>query len=151
MDSLGVPYEAAMRAQQEFFDENRDFYTGLAKLLGRPMLLELFDRRYAYFITKFEFNVVDTQGKAAAMSTVQIDVENGKRFNIEYVDHDGSRRHPYVLHTSLSGSIDRNLYALLEHAAAGGRLGGDCGPTLSSRPLPNSFSAGKKRLGLPTP
>ena len=118
MNSLGVPYEAAMRAQQEFFDENRDFYTGLAKVLGRPMLLELFDRRYAYFITKFEFNVIDTQGKAAAMSTVQIDVENGKRFNIEYVDHDGSRRHPYVLHTSLSGSIDRNLYALLEHAAA---------------------------------
>ena len=54
MESLGVPYEAAMRVQKDFFEENKEFYNGIAKKLGRPMLLELFDRRYAYFITKFE-------------------------------------------------------------------------------------------------
>ena len=87
------------------------------------MLLELFDKRYAYFITKFEFNVLDTQGKAAALSTVQIDVENAERFEINYVDKDGKKKLPYILHASLSGSIDRNLYALLEEAAAKAKKG----------------------------
>ena len=123
MESLDVPYEAAMRVQKDFFEENKEFYKEIAKKLGRPMLLELFDERYAYFITKFEFNVLDTQGKAAALSTVQIDVENAERFEINYVDKDGKKKLPYILHASLSGSIDRNLYALLEEAAAKSRRG----------------------------
>ena len=118
MESLGVPYEAAMRVQGDFFAENRAFYQQLAARLGRPMLLELFEQRYAYFITKFEFNVIDTQRKAAALSTVQIDVENAHTFEIDYVDADGAQRRPYLTHASISGSIDRNVYALLEHAAA---------------------------------
>ena len=118
MESLEVPYEAAMRVQKDFFEQNREFYNEIASNLGRPMLLELFDERYAYFITKFEFNVIDTQGKAAALSTVQIDVENAERFEITYVDRDGKKKTPYILHASLSGSIDRNLYALLEEGAA---------------------------------
>ena len=65
----------------------------------------------------------DTQGKAAALSTVQIDVENAERFEINYVDKDGKKKLPYILHASLSGSIDRNLYALLEEAAAKSRRG----------------------------
>ena len=123
MDSLDVPYEAAMRVQKDFFEENKEFYRRIAKKLDRPMLLELFDKRYAYFITKFEFNVLDTQGKAAALSTVQIDVENAERFEINYVDKDGKKKLPYILHASLSGSIDRNLYALLEEAAAKAKKG----------------------------
>ena len=118
MESLGVPYEAAMRVQSDFFAENRAFYQQLAARLERPMLLELFEQRYAYFITKFEFNFIDTQHKAAALSTVQIDVENAHTFEIDYIDADGTAQRPYLTHASISGSIDRNVYALLEHAAA---------------------------------
>ena len=117
MEGIDVPYEAAMRAQTQFYEENRDFYARLAAKLGRPMLLELFDERYAYFITKFEFNAVDTQGKAAALSTVQIDVENATTYDINYVDESGEKQRPLIMHASISGSTDRNLYALLEHAA----------------------------------
>ena len=35
---------------------------------------------------KFEFNVIDSMNKASALSTVQIDVENAKRFDIKYTD-----------------------------------------------------------------
>jgi threonyl-tRNA synthetase len=55
--------------------------------------------------------------KASALSTVQIDVENGKRFNITYADEKGEKQFPYILHTSISGSIDRCVYALLEREA----------------------------------
>jgi threonyl-tRNA synthetase len=117
MDDINVPFNAGVRFVKSFFDENRDFAVGLAKLLGRPILIEMWDERFFYFVMKFEFNVVDTQGKAAALSTVQIDVENGERFDIQYVDAEGQRKHPLILHTSLSGSIDRNMYALLETEA----------------------------------
>jgi threonyl-tRNA synthetase len=117
MEALDVPYEAAYRSQTEFFEEHRDWFVSMAKALGRPVLFELFDERYAYFIAKFEFNYVDTQGKAGAISTVQIDVENGEIYDINYTAADGSKHHPMILHTSISGASCRCVYAILEHQA----------------------------------
>src|SRR5581483_10926842 len=37
MDDINVPYNAGVRFVKSFFDENRDFAVGLAKLLGRPI------------------------------------------------------------------------------------------------------------------
>ncbi|HEY7727116.1 MAG TPA: His/Gly/Thr/Pro-type tRNA ligase C-terminal domain-containing protein, partial [Candidatus Eisenbacteria bacterium] len=58
------------------------------------------------------------QGKGAALSTVQIDVENCLQFEIRYTDESGEKVHPLILHASISGAIERNVYALLEHQAA---------------------------------
>lgn len=107
-------YEAAFRVQNDFYNENKEWYISMVKELGRPVLLELFDIRYAYFITKFEFNFVDAFSKAAALSTVQIDVENADTYDISYIDSDGSKKRPYILHASISGAIERIIYALLE-------------------------------------
>jgi threonyl-tRNA synthetase len=118
MRALYVPYETAFRSQTQFFHENREWYERMVRALGRPVLLELFDERYAYFITKFEFNYVDMQGKAGAISTVQIDVENGETYDLHYTAADGTRPHPILLHTSVSGAAERCVYAILEHQAA---------------------------------
>jgi threonyl-tRNA synthetase len=118
MRALDVPYEAAFRAQTDFFKENREWYERMVKALGRPALLELFDERYAYFVAKFEFNFVDSQGKAGALSTVQIDVENADTYDLSYTAADGSKMRPIILHASISGAAERCLYAILEHQAA---------------------------------
>ncbi len=89
----------------------------LAKSAGKPVLIELWNEQYFYFVMKFEFNVIDSMKKASALSTVQIDVENAERFDITYADDKGEKRHPFILHTSISGSIDRCVYALLEREA----------------------------------
>jgi threonyl-tRNA synthetase len=96
----------------------------MVKRLGKPVLLELFKERYAYFITKFEHNFVDTAGKAAGLSTVQIDVENADNYDISFVDEDGSRKRPPILHTSISGAVERVVYALLEREAMRAAKGG---------------------------
>jgi threonyl-tRNA synthetase len=114
MRDVGLPFEAGIRIVREFYEQNKDFYATLAKKMGKPVLLELWKDRFFYFVTKFEFNVVDGVDKAAALSTVQIDVENAERFGIQFTDKDGQRKHPLVLHTSVSGSVDRNVYVLLE-------------------------------------
>ena len=117
MSSLKLDSEVALRFVKEFYENNKALAQDLARLAGKPILVELWNERYFYFVMKFEFNVIDSMKKASALSTVQIDVENGKRFNITYADEKGEKQHPYILHTSISGSIDRNVYALLEREA----------------------------------
>lgn len=114
MEDIEINYETAFRMTTDFFEENKNWIISLIKKLGKPILLELFNQRYAYFILKFEFNVVDTQKKAAALSTVQIDVENSERFDIKYVDSEGEEVYPLMMHCSLSGSTERVIYGIIE-------------------------------------
>ncbi len=113
---LEVSYEVSFRIFREFYEKNKKFMERVVDRIGKPVLIELFDEMYAYFIFKGEWNVVDAQKKAGCLGTVQIDVENSERFNITYVDDDGKEKHPLILHTSPSGAIERILYGVLEQA-----------------------------------
>jgi threonyl-tRNA synthetase len=117
MQDLQLDNEVALRFVREFYEENKELARDLARMAGKPILIELWNERYFYFVMKFEFNVIDSLDKASALSTVQIDVENAERFNITYADEKGQRNHPFILHTSISGSIDRCVYAILEREA----------------------------------
>jgi len=109
-------YEAAIRFTKDFYDENKRFIASLAKMFGKPLLVEMWKRPFFYFRLKWDFNFVDNQDKAAALSTDQIDVENARRYDINYVDEKGEKQHPLILHCSPSGAIERDVYALLEKA-----------------------------------
>ena len=78
------------------------------------MLIEIWKEKFFYFVLKWEFNFIDNLGKASALSTDQIDVENAARYNIEFVDEEGSKKNPIILHNSPSGAVERVIYALLE-------------------------------------
>ncbi|MDQ1312875.1 MAG: threonyl-tRNA synthetase [Euryarchaeota archaeon] len=110
-------YEVAIRFTQDFYKENQEFIAGLVDIIKKPVLIEMWDERFFYFVLKFEFNFVDTMDKASALSTVQIDVENAERYDINYIDESGARRRPILLHCSPSGAIERVMYAILEKAA----------------------------------
>ncbi len=117
-EDLGISFETAFRAQKDFFEKNKSWYVSMARHIGKPMLLELFNERYAYFITKFEMNFVDNADKATGMSTVQIDVENSETFDLAYVDEKGKKQRFLILHASIPGAVERVVYALLEREAA---------------------------------
>jgi threonyl-tRNA synthetase len=110
-------YEVAIRFTKDFYSENREFIEGLVDIVKKPVLIEMWDERFFYFVLKFEFNFVDTMDKASALSTVQIDVENAQRYDISYIDEAGEKQRPILLHCSPSGAIERVMYALLEKAA----------------------------------
>jgi threonyl-tRNA synthetase len=112
-----VPYEVAVRFVRGFLDEDPDFAREIVKRAGRPILLEIWDERFFYFVAKLEFNFMDAQAKSSCLSTVQIDVENTERFDINYVGEDGQKHHPILMHTSVSGSIERVVCAMLEQQA----------------------------------
>jgi threonyl-tRNA synthetase len=123
LDDIGVDCVPAVRFVRSFLDDHPDFIRELMKAIGRPALIEVWDERFFYFVTKFEMNFVDTAQKAACLSTVQIDVENTERFDITFVEDDGTKQLPLLLHTSVSGSVDRNIYAILESQAMRVRRG----------------------------
>jgi threonyl-tRNA synthetase len=119
LDEIGLSknhYEAAIRFTRDFYSKNEKFIASLAKTFGKPVLVEMWNQPFFYFRLKWDFNFVDNQDKAAALSTDQIDFENAKRYDITYVDEKGERHHPLILHCSPSGAIERDVYALLEKA-----------------------------------
>jgi threonyl-tRNA synthetase len=120
LENVGIhinDYEVAIRFTRDFYEANKDLVVNMAKTVNKPVLVEMWDTRFFYFVLKFEFNFVDALAKASALSTVQIDVENAERYDISYVNADGKLERPTVLHCSPSGAIERCIYALLEKAA----------------------------------
>ncbi len=117
LDAMGLgleDYEVAIRFTRDFYEENKEFITGLARVVDKPVIVEMWDERFFYFVLKFEFNYIDALDKASALSTVQIDVENAERYGINYIDQEGESRQPTILHCSPSGAIERIIYGLLE-------------------------------------
>ena len=127
LNDLGIStssdIEMAIRFTEACFQENREMIIELARKFDRPVLVEVWKERFFYFILKWEFNFIDNQGKASALSTDQIDIENSQRYNITFVDEDGSKKYPVILHNSPSGAIERVIYALLEKAAKDSKTG----------------------------
>ena len=127
LDDLGLTIkdvEMAIRFTEDFYNENKDFVTELINRFGKPVLVETWKERFFYFTLKWEFNFIDGLGKASALSTDQIDVENGARYNVEFVEEDGTRKNPIILHNSPSGAVERVIYALLEKSAKISKEGG---------------------------
>ncbi|HML03900.1 MAG TPA: His/Gly/Thr/Pro-type tRNA ligase C-terminal domain-containing protein, partial [Candidatus Bathyarchaeia archaeon] len=109
-------YELGVRFTRDFYAKNKRFLNSFVKLHNRPVLVEMWEKQFFYFILKWEPNFIDNQDKASALSTDQLDVENAKRYEITFIDEKGEKRYPLILHCSPSGAIERVVYALLERA-----------------------------------
>lgn len=127
IEGLGISpnddVDMVIRFTSDFYDQNKEFIKTFAARLKKPIIVEMWKEKFFYFIVKWEFNFVDSLGKAAALSTDQIDVENGERYKIEFVDSDGQKKYPIILHNSPSGAVERVIFALLEKADKNGTAG----------------------------
>ena len=126
LNNVGInhdDYEMAIRFTEDFYNENKDLILEMVKKLDKPVLVEMWKERFFYFVLKWEFNYIDNLGKASALSTDQIDVENGERYGIEFIDENNTPVNPIILHNSPSGAIERVMYALLEKCAKDAKEG----------------------------
>ena len=121
MEEIGISIEKdlemAIRFTNEFYTNNKEFIQHLVTNIGKPVLVEMWDDRFFYFVLKWEFNFLDNSGKASALATDQIDIENGERYGITFIDESGNKKNPIILHNSPSGAIERVIFALLEKSA----------------------------------
>jgi threonyl-tRNA synthetase len=71
----------------------------------------------AFYGPKIDLKVKDAIGREWQLTTIQFDFNMSERFQIEYVDADGQRKRPYMVHRALLGSIERFFGVYLEHTA----------------------------------
>jgi threonyl-tRNA synthetase len=71
----------------------------------------------AFYGPKISVQAKDAIGRYWQMSTIQVDFNHPRRFELEYTSSDGSRQRPAVIHRALFGSIERFFGVLTEHYA----------------------------------
>ncbi len=71
----------------------------------------------AFYGPKIDIHISDAIGRHWQLGTVQLDMALPQKFELEYVDSDGSHKRPVMLHRALFGSIERFFGILIEHFA----------------------------------
>ena len=120
LSGLGIEendYEVGIRFTEDFYNKNKELIKQMVTKVGKPVLVEMWKEKFFYFVLKWEFNFIDNLGKASALSTDQIDIENAKRYGITFTDEKNEQQNPIILHNSPSGAVERVIYALLEKFA----------------------------------
>jgi threonyl-tRNA synthetase len=69
----------------------------------------------AFYGPKMDFQIYSSIGRAFTASTNQLDLYMGKAFKLEYVDSDGQRKIPAVIHRAPLGTHERFIGFLIEH------------------------------------
>jgi len=69
----------------------------------------------AFYGPKMDLMATDALGREWQLSTVQIDMVQPERFELEYTDVDGTRKRPVMIHRAILGSSERAMMVLLEH------------------------------------
>ena len=71
----------------------------------------------AFYGPKLDFMVKDAIGRRWQLGTIQVDYNLPERFQLEYVDADGQKQRPVMIHRAPFGSIERFTAVVLEHTA----------------------------------
>ncbi len=71
----------------------------------------------AFYGPKLDFHIKDSLGRVWQCGTIQLDMNLPERFDLTYIDADGSKKRPIMLHRVIYGSIERFIGILIEHYA----------------------------------
>jgi len=99
----------------------------------------------AFYGPKVDFVIKDSLGREWQLATIQLDFNLPERFKLEYVDKDGSRARPVMIHIAVAGSLERFMSILIEHYA--GNFPVWLSPVqIQLAPVSESHIAGAKKL-----
>jgi threonyl-tRNA synthetase len=71
----------------------------------------------AFYGPKLDFKLKDSMGRIWQCGTIQLDMNLPNRFDCTYIDSDGEKKRPIMLHRACLGSIERFIGILIEHFA----------------------------------
>lgn len=71
----------------------------------------------AFYGPKLDIQYKNVYGKEDTLVTIQIDMLLAKKFGMEYIDVDGQKRNPYIIHRTSLGCFERTLAYMIEHYA----------------------------------
>jgi len=128
LNTLGLYEDVSYRFSQ-WDPENREKYIGTQEQWNEAQgtmerILKDLDIPYvigvgeaAFYGPKLDVQIKNVHGKEDTLITIQIDQMLAEKFGMEYVDADGTKKHPYIIHRSSIGCYERTLALLLEKYA----------------------------------
>ena len=128
LDTLGLLEDVSYRFSQ-WDPQNRDKYIGTdeqwdeAQSKMKNILDDLgIDYKIgigeaAFYGPKLDIQIKNVHGKEDTLVTIQIDQMLAEKFGMEYVDRDGQKKNPYIIHRTSIGCYERTLALLIEKYA----------------------------------
>ena len=128
LETLGLKEDCSFRFSQ-WDPKNTDKYEGTAEQwdLAQDTMAKILDHlgvKYeigideaAFYGPKLDIQIKNVFGKEDTLITIQIDMLLAQKFGMEYVDKDGSKKTPYIIHRTSVGCYERTLALLLEKYA----------------------------------
>ncbi len=114
-EAAGIEYAVVFRIVQEYYDKHKDKIVNLLAYSKKPALIETLSKMKHYWALKHEFQGIDSVSGSCQLSTVQLDVEDAKRYGINFVNEKGEKEGCIICHSSV-GAIERWMYLILEEA-----------------------------------
>ncbi|MEG1427711.1 MAG: threonine--tRNA ligase, partial [Oscillospiraceae bacterium] len=87
----------------------------ILKHLGVPYVVGIGEA--AFYGPKLDLQIKNVHGKEDTLITIQIDQLLAEKFGMEYVDRDGEKKNPYIIHRTSIGCYERTLALLIEKYA----------------------------------
>lgn len=122
MNLFGFEFEVAISTRPESSigtDEAWELATGALKgaveKAGLSYVINEGDG--AFYGPKIDVSLLDCLGRKWQCSTIQVDFTLPERFDLTYVDKDGEKKRPVMVHRAIMGSVERFIGILLEQFA----------------------------------
>ncbi|MBE6786906.1 MAG: threonine--tRNA ligase [Ruminococcaceae bacterium] len=100
---------------KEQWDEAQDMMSKILDHLEIPYKVGVGEA--AFYGPKLDIQIKNVYGKEDTLITIQIDQMLAEKFGMEYVDRDGQKKNPYIIHRTSIGCYERTLALLIEKYA----------------------------------
>ncbi len=112
---MGDKWVLGWEIVEAYWEKYKDYFIKIVKKMKCPTFIKLMPKMSHYYAFKNEYQAIGLDGSNAQVSTLQLDVKDGERFDISYLDKDGKKKPCFIIHTAPIGSIERALYLILEN------------------------------------
>ena len=119
---FGFPYHVELSTRpensigtDEMWEQATNGLQGALDELGVKYVINEGDG--AFYGPKIDFHLTDCLGRTWQCGTIQLDFQMPLNFGLTYVDEDGSKKRPIMIHRVIFGSIERFIGILTEHCA----------------------------------
>lgn len=112
---LSTRPESGSIGTEEIWEMSENALANACRHAGKDFVVNPGDG--AFYGPKLDIHIKDSLGRDWQCGTIQLDMNLPMRFHSTYVDSDGSRKTPLMLHRVVYGSIERFIGILIEHFA----------------------------------
>ncbi len=128
LETLGLKDDVSYRFSQ-WDPDDREKYIGTPEQWdeAQGMMKKILDHlgieykigigEAAFYGPKLDIQIKNVHGKEDTLITIQIDQMLAEKFGMEYVDKDGTKKNPYIIHRTSIGCYERTLALLIEKYA----------------------------------